>query len=54
MSTTLWSIGHSTHTAEELHRLLALHIDAAGRVSAHALTPFAAVDADGQITYPAS
>jgi uncharacterized protein (DUF488 family) len=29
------------------------HIDSTGRVSAHVLTPFAAVDRDGRITYPA-
>jgi uncharacterized protein (DUF488 family) len=31
-----------------------LHIDAGGRVAAHELTPFAAVMADGRITYPAA
>ncbi len=36
----VWIVGHSTHPL--------------GRASAHQLTPFASVEPDGRITYPAS
>jgi uncharacterized protein (DUF488 family) len=55
-SQALWWRCHRRRVADRLVVAVdtVLHISSGGRAFAHELTPFAAIEPDGRITYPAA